>query len=44
MKLGIMQPYFFPYIPYWQLIHSVDLHLVYDDVNYIKGASCIIQI
>ena len=37
MKLGIMQPYFFPYIPYWQLIHSVDLHLVYDDVNYIKG-------
>lgn len=37
MKIGIMQPYFFPYISYWQLIHSVDLYLVYDDVNYIKG-------
>ncbi len=30
-----MQPYLFPYIPYWQLIHSVDVFVVYDDVNYI---------
>lgn len=37
MKLGIMQPYFFPYFAYWQLIDSVDLFLIYDDVNYIKG-------
>lgn len=37
MKLGIMQPYFFPYIGYWQLMNAVDLYVVYDDVNYIKG-------
>lgn len=37
MKLGIMQPYFFPYIGYWQLIKNVDKYVVYDDVNYIKG-------
>ena len=24
MKLGIMQPYFFPYIGYWQLLNAVD--------------------
>jgi len=37
MKLAIMQPYFFPYIGYWQLIHAVDKFVIYDDVNYIKG-------
>jgi len=37
MKLAIMQPYFFPYIGYFQLIHAVDAFVVYDDVNYIKG-------
>lgn len=37
MKLGIMQPYFMPYIGYWQLMNAVDLYVVYDDVNYIKG-------
>lgn len=37
MKLGIMQPYFFPYIGYWQLLNYVDTYVVYDDVNYIKG-------
>lgn len=37
MKLGIMQPYFFPYIGYWQLISAVDTFIVYDDVTYIKG-------
>lgn len=37
MKLGIMQPYFFPYIGYWQLINAVDQYVIYDDVNYIKG-------
>lgn len=37
MKLGIMQPYFFPYIGYWQLMNAVDKYVVYDDVNYIKG-------
>jgi len=37
MKLAIMQPYLFPYIGYFQLIHAVDAFVVYDDVNYIKG-------
>lgn len=37
MKLGIMQPYFFPYIGYWQLMKAVDKYIIYDDVNYIKG-------
>ena len=37
MNLGIMQPYFMPYIGYWQLMAAVDTYVVYDDVNYIKG-------
>ena len=37
MKLGIMQPYFTPYIGYFQLMKAVDKYVVYDDVNYIKG-------
>lgn len=32
-----MQPYFMPYIGYWQLMKAVDKYVVYDDVNYIKG-------
>ncbi len=32
-----MQPYLFPYIGYWQLINAVDVFVLYDDVNYIKG-------
>ena len=35
--IGIMQPYFFPYIGYWQLMNAVDEYVVYDDVNFIKG-------
>ena len=31
-----MQPYFFPYIGYWQLIHAVDKYVIFDDVNYIN--------
>ncbi len=34
--VAIMQPYFFPYIGYFQLIQAVDLFVVYDDVNFIK--------
>jgi WbqC-like protein len=37
MKLGIMQPYFFPYIGYWQLVNAVDTYVIYDDVNFIKN-------
>ncbi|GAA4267999.1 WbqC family protein [Hyunsoonleella aestuarii] len=36
MKVAIMQPYFFPYIGYFQLIHAVDIFVIYDDVNFIK--------
>lgn len=36
MKLAVMQPYLFPYLGYFQLIHAVDAFVVYDDVNYIK--------
>jgi hypothetical protein len=36
MKLGIMQPYVFPYIGYFQLIRAVDRFVIYDDVNFIK--------
>lgn len=37
MKVGIMQPYFSPYIGYWQLMNAVDQYVIYDDVNFIKG-------
>ena len=37
MKLAVMQPYFLPYIGYFQLMAAVDRFVVYDDVNYIKG-------
>ena len=37
MKLGIMQPYFFPYIGYWQLMNAVDTYVIYDDVTFIKN-------
>lgn len=36
MKLAIMQPYFFPYIGYWQLLNAVDRFVIYDDVSFIK--------
>ncbi len=34
--VAIMQPYFFPYIGYFQLINSVDIFVIFDDVNYLK--------
>lgn len=37
LKIGVMQPYFFPYIGYWQLMNAVDKYVVFDDVNYING-------
>ena len=36
MKVSIMQPYFFPYIGYMQLIANSDVFVIYDDVNFIK--------
>ena len=37
MKVGIMQPYLFPYIGYFQLINAVHKFVIHDDVQYIKG-------
>lgn len=36
MKLAIMQPYFFPYIGYFQLINHVDEFILYEDIKHIK--------
>ena len=36
MKLGIMQPYFLPYIGYFQLMKAVDNYVIADNLNYIK--------
>jgi hypothetical protein len=35
MKLAIMQPYFFPYIGYFQLMNAVDKWIVFDTALYI---------
>jgi hypothetical protein len=37
VKIGIMQPYLFPYIGYFQLMNMVDKYVIYDDVQFIKG-------
>jgi hypothetical protein len=37
LKLAIMQPYFLPYLGYFQLMHEADRFVVYDDVGWIKG-------
>jgi len=36
MKLGMNQPYFFPYLGFYQLVHAVDRFIVYDNLNYIQ--------
>ena len=36
MKLAIMQPYFMPYLGYWQLMNAVDTYVVYDNIQYTK--------
>jgi hypothetical protein len=36
LSAAIMQPYFVPYIGYFQLIASVDLFIVYDNIQYTK--------
>lgn len=32
-----MQPYYFPYLGYWQLLNKVDIFVLYDDVQFMKG-------
>lgn len=36
MKGAIMQPYFFPYIGYYQLVYEVEKFVFLDDVTFIK--------
>ncbi|MBS5979631.1 MAG: WbqC family protein [Dysgonomonas mossii] len=36
MILGIMQPYFMPYIGYFQLLNAVDKYVIYDNAKYTK--------
>ncbi|AXI40692.1 WbqC family protein [Sulfitobacter sp. SK011] len=36
MKTAIMQPYFLPYLGYFQLIEAADIFVVYDTVQYTK--------
>ena len=36
MKLGIMQPYFFPYLGYFSLIKEVDRFIVFDTPQFIR--------
>ena len=35
-RVAIMQPYFLPYVGYFQLINSVDQFVIYDDIKYTK--------
>jgi len=35
-RVAIMQPYFFPYIGYFQLINAVDTFIIYDNIKYTK--------
>lgn len=37
MRVAIMQPYFLPYIGYFQLVHGVDRFIVYDNIQYTKA-------
>lgn len=36
MRVAVMQPYFFPYIGYFQLINAADEFIVYDNIQYSK--------
>lgn len=36
MRVAIMQPYLFPYLGYFQLLHCVDTFVLLDDVAFIK--------
>ena len=35
-KVAVMQPYFLPYIGYFQLVAAVDVFVVYDNIKYTK--------
>jgi hypothetical protein len=35
-KVGVMQPYFLPYLGYFQLLNYVDVFVIYDNIQYTK--------
>ena len=35
MRIGVMQPYFLPYVGYFQLMHACKQFVLYDDVTFI---------
>lgn len=37
VRLAAMQPYFFPYLGYFQLFHAANKVILYDNVNFIKS-------
>lgn len=36
MRFAVMQPYFMPYIGYFQLMHAVDKFIIYDNIEFTK--------
>ncbi len=36
MRVGIMQPYFMPYLGYWQLMQHVDVYVIYDNIQFTR--------
>ena len=36
MNIALMQPYFFPYLGYFDLVHTVDLFVVFDEAQHIR--------
>lgn len=36
MKVAIMQPYFLPYLGYYQLANTADVFVIYDNLKYTK--------
>jgi hypothetical protein len=36
MTIAVMQPYFFPYIGYFQLMNAVDEFVIYDNIEFTK--------
>ena len=34
MRVAVMQPYFYPYMGYFQLLAAVDLFVVFDSVQF----------
>jgi len=37
MKLAIMQPYFFPYVGYFQLMNATEEFVIYDNIKFSKN-------